>query len=287
MLFSIIIPSFKNYNYLRIAIESILKNSNHKHQIIVHVNGNDIETVTYLNNNNIEFTSSKVNLGLCRGVNIASRLAKTDYIVYAHDDMYFLPEWDQHLKNEIDLINDTKFYLSSTQIGPLPSDNLKPNHIYYNAGTNINNFNETDLLNNYKNLKFYDLQGSHWAPHVIHKEIWEKVGGFSEEFDPGFGSDPDLNMKLWKQGVRIFKGVNLSRTYHFGSQTTRKNDKIVRNNANKTFLNKWGITIDFFTKYYLNRGDVYESPLGEVKYNIFTLFRLLTCKIKLFIQKIT
>jgi len=287
MLFSIIIPSFKNYSYLRITIESILKNSNHKHQIIVHVNGNDIETVTYLNNNNIEFTSSKVNLGLCRGVNIASRLAKTDYIVYAHDDMYFLPEWDQHLKNEIDLINDTKFYLSSTQIGPLPSDNLKPNHIYYDAGKNINNFNETDLLNNYKNLKFYDLQGSHWAPHVIHKEIWEKVGGFSEEFDPGFGSDPDLNMKLWNQGVRIFKGVNLSRTYHFGSQTTRKNDKIVRNNANKTFLNKWGITIDFFTKYYLNRGDVYESPLGEVKYNIFTLFRLLTCKIKLFIQKIT
>ena len=287
MLFSIIIPSFKNYSYLRITIESILKNSNHKHQIIVHVNGNDIETVTYLNNNNIEFTSSKVNLGLCSGVNIASRLAKTDYIVYAHDDMYFLPEWDQHLKNEIDLINDTKFYLSSTQIGPLPSDNLKPNHIYYDAGKNINNFNETDLLNNYKNLKFYDLQGSHWAPHVIHKEIWEKVGGFSEEFDPGFGSDPDLNMKLWNQGVRIFKGVNLSRTYHFGSQTTRKNDKIVRNNANKTFLNKWGITIDFFTKYYLNRGDVYESPLGEVKYNIFTLFRLLTCKIKLFIQKIT
>ena len=186
MLFSIIIPSFKNYSYLRITIESILKNSNNKHQIIVHVNGNDIETVTYLNNNNIEFTSSKVNLGLCSGVNIASRLAKTDYIVYAHDDMYFLPEWDQHLKNEIDLINDTKFYLSSTQIGPLPSDNLKPNHIYYNAGTNINNFNETDLLNNYKNLKFYDLQGSHWAPHVIHKEIWDKVGGFSEEFDPGF-----------------------------------------------------------------------------------------------------
>ena len=56
---------------------------------------------------------------------------------------------------------------------------------------------------------------------------------------------------------------------------------------NKTFLNKWGITIDFFTKYYLNRGDVYECPLGEVKYNIFTLFSLLTCKIKLFIQKIT
>ena len=57
-----------------------------------------------------------------------------------------------------------------------------------------------------KNLNLDDLQGSHWAPHLIHKSIWNKVGGFSEEFNPGFASDPDLNMKLWKENVRIFKG---------------------------------------------------------------------------------
>ena len=54
------------------------------------------------------------------------------------------------------------------------------------------------------------------------KSLWNKIGGFSEEFNPGFGSDPDLNMKLWINGVRIFKCVNKSRVYHFGSQTTRK-----------------------------------------------------------------
>ena len=26
--------------------------------------------------------------------------------------------------------------------------------------------------------------------------MWNKIGGFSEEFFPGTGSDPDLNMKL-------------------------------------------------------------------------------------------
>ena len=50
----------------------------------------------------------------------------------------------------------------------------------------------------------------------------EKVGGFSEEFSPGAGSDPDLNMKLWNEGVRIFKCLNQSRVYHFGSITIRK-----------------------------------------------------------------
>ena len=39
---------------------------------------------------------------------------------------------------------------------------------------------------------------------------------------PGTGSDPDLNMKLWNEGVRIFKGVGKSKVYHFGSIVTRK-----------------------------------------------------------------
>ena len=41
-MFSIIIPSLNNYNYLKICIDSLLKNSKFKNQIIVHVNvGND------------------------------------------------------------------------------------------------------------------------------------------------------------------------------------------------------------------------------------------------------
>ena len=65
-------------------------------------------------------------------------------------------------------------------------------------------------------------QGSHFAPHVINKELWNKVNGFSEEFNPGIASDPDFNMKLWNEGVRIFKGISKFKVYHFGSITTRK-----------------------------------------------------------------
>ena len=56
------------------------------------------------------------------------------------------------------------------------------------------------------------------------------MGGFSEEFYPGTGSDPDLNIKLWNLGVRIFKGINNCKVYHFGSIVTRKyknNPKII------------------------------------------------------------
>ena len=47
----------------------------------------------------------------------------------------------------------------------------------------------------------------YWQPSLIPKKTWNKVGGFSEEFSPGLGSDPDFNMKLWNIGVRLFKGL--------------------------------------------------------------------------------
>ena len=262
MQFSIIVPTFRNYKYLKTSINSIKKNSSYNHQIIIHINGKDEETENFCKTHNIQYTSTEKNMGLCSGVNIASKKSINELIVYAHDDMYFCPKWDHFLISEIKSISHKNFYLSSTQISPtkaLPGS--KMNHIYFDCGKSLENFNEQKLVDNFENLKFSDLQGSHWAPHVISKSLWNKIGGFSEEFNPGFGSDPDLNMKLWINGVRIFKCVNKSRVYHFGSQTTRKNKNVVRNNANKTFLLKWGISIEFFVKYYLKRGDIFNEPL--------------------------
>ena len=287
MQFSIIVPTFKNYKYLKTSINSIKKNSKFNHEIIVHINGDDIETEHYLNDSNIIFTKTNTNVGLCRGVNLASKKSSMDFIVYAHDDMYFCPDWDFYLIEEIKKLSHKKFYLSSTQISPIKAQpGSMINHIRFDCGEKIENFNEQKLIENYNNLEFYDLQGSHWAPHVISRDLWLDIGGFSEEFDPGFGSDPDLNMKLWKRGVRIFKGINKSRVYHFGSQTTRKNKEILRNNANKTFLLKWGITIEFFVKFYLYRGLKYTNPLNEFKLTSRNIMPMFFCKIKLFLTKL-
>ena len=95
---------------------------------------------------------------------------------------------------------------------------------------------------------FDDYQGTHWQPSLIPIKTWNKVGGFSVEFSPGLGSDPDFNMKLWKIGVRLFKGLGKSRVYHFSSVSLRKK---AWNNGAKTFLLKWGVSIKFFKKYYL------------------------------------
>ena len=96
MNFSIIIPTFRNKPYLALCVNSIEKNSTYKHEIIVHLNGDDIESEEFIKNKNIIHTKSERNIGLCSGVNIASKKATKDHVLYAHDDMYFLPKWDYY-----------------------------------------------------------------------------------------------------------------------------------------------------------------------------------------------
>ena len=279
-MFSILIPTFNNLNYLKTCLESISKNSYFKHDIIVHVNEGTDGTIEYIKKNNIKYTHSKKNIGLCSSINIASKLSSTNYILYSHDDMYFCPEWDQILINEIKKINHENFYICGTMIQPNGA------HISLDCGDTIENFNEKKLLQNYKKFNYFDHQGSHFAPHVVTKKIWNYVGGFSEEFNPGIASDPDFNMKLWKKGIRIFKGLNDFKVYHFGSKTTRKNVEIKKNKGDITFIKKWGISVKFFKKYYLKTNTQYKGPLTEPKKNLDYLINYIINKLHYQIIKI-
>ena len=88
-MFSIIIPTLNNLEYLKICINSVNKNSKYKHEIIPHVNiGND-GTIEYLKENNIKYTYTTNNSGICEGMNKAAKKSKLDYILYAHDDFTF------------------------------------------------------------------------------------------------------------------------------------------------------------------------------------------------------
>ena len=267
-MFSIIIPTFNNLEYLKLCLKSLKKNSKYNHEIILHVNEGTDGTIDFIKENNIEHTYTKENVGLCTATNLAASKAKSDFILYSHDDMYFCPDWDTTLNDEITNLNTNAYYLSGTMI------ERSSGHIQIDCGNDCDDFDEEKLLREYKKDKFFDHQGSHWAPHLIHKDYWNKIGGFSEEFNPGIGSDPDLNMKLWNCGVRIFKGLSKFRVYHFGSIVLRKKKNFLRNKGAETFLLKWGITPTFFVRFYLNGGSFkdgvikcnkYEDPLNEPK----------------------
>ncbi|MDC3068435.1 glycosyltransferase [Candidatus Pelagibacter sp.] len=271
---SIVIPTYNNLDYLKLCLKSLKKNSSFNHEIIIHINDGSDGTLDFIKANNYKYTSSDDNIGLCSSINKAAKLVTNKYILYSHDDMYFCPDWDKVLSREVKSFDHDNFYLSGTMIEP------NSGHIVHDFGSNLDTFREDVLLTKYKNLNFYDHQGTHFAPHLVSKNMWDKVGGFSEEFNPGIGSDPDFNMKLWREGVRIFKGLNDFKVYHFGSLTTRKKKNFIQNRGDKTFLKKWGITTKFFKKHYLKSKTKYDGPLHEPDVTLGYIVGLMSCKIQ-------
>ena len=171
-MFSILIPTFNNLNYLKLCINSIKKNSKHEHEIIPHVNIGDDGTVDFLKNEKINFSHTRYNSGICEGINKAAKLAKFDYLLYAHDDFYFCPNWDEILENEVKIIGHNNFYLSGTM--------MNEGQIAFDCGDTPDKFDEVKFLENYKKYNYHDFQGSTWAPSLVHRDIWNKVGGLSE-----------------------------------------------------------------------------------------------------------
>ncbi len=272
-MFSIIIPTFNNLNFLKLCLASIKKNSSLNHEIIIHSNSNEDGTLDFIKENNFKYTHTNSNIGLCSAVNLAAKKVTTNYILYAHDDMYFLPEWDLALKQEVENIGHNFFYLHAAEIG------INGAHIKFDCGSNYENFDEKKLLNNYKNFYLEDCNANHLSPHLIHRDLWNKVLGFSEEFNPGDGSDPDLVLKLWNEGVRYFKCLGNFKVYHFGSVTTRKKKSLKLNKGTNIFIKKWSLSPLIIRKYYLETGKKFEIR-NLIKKDFFYYYCLVKLKLK-------
>ena len=281
MKISIIVPTFNNFNYLNFFLSSIKKNSFYDHQIILHINDGSDGTLNFAKENKLLFTYSEKNIGLCSALNKAAELANSNYILYAHDDMFFCKNWDLYLEDEIKKFPDNLFYLTGTNVS------VKNGLINFDCGSTPENFNETKFDEFCKKDISKDLQGSHWSPHLIHKDLWKSIGGFSEEFNPGDGSDPDFCMKLWNKNVRVFKTVSKFKVYHFSSVTTRKG-KIKLNNGTKIFTLKYGFNPRYFRKYYLKGDDLnpYNGPLNNPRMHVSMFIDYIINKLKFFYYKI-
>ncbi len=249
--FSILIPTWNNLPYLELCIQSIRKNSSFNHQIIIHVNEGTDGTLEWVKKSGYSFTFSEKNIGVCWSMNAMRSLALADYLVFMNDDMYVCPGWDTALVNEIDSIGHPYFYLSSTLIQPRAfwcKSVISP----VNYGENTEAFDEGALLRGFMDHPHGDWSGATWPPSVVHKDLWDLIGGFSVEFSPGLYSDPDFSAKLYMAGVRHFKGLDRSRVYHFEARST---GRVKKNNGTKQFLMKWGITSSSFMKHILHRGE--------------------------------
>ena len=273
-LFSIIIPTWNNLNYLKVCIDSILKHSYYQgHEIIVHCNEGSDGTLEWLKENNIKHTHSSENVGVCKSFNIAYKLSSHSQIMYMNDDMYTLPRWDLELLSfkRNNFKKDQNVWLSSTMIQTKRIDGILTPEVDY--GENLEEFRETELLTDVEKImsSSKNLAGGTWPPTLLNRETWDAIGGFDEDYPLGWGSDPDMAKKVYDLGNRNFVSVGRSLVYHFGSKTTKRaskdyprrfgrkkyksiNGAVIRKNVNRIFEAKHGIQINNFVHDVLKRG---------------------------------
>lgn len=259
MQFSILIPTWNNLEFLKCCVDSIRRNSFEQHEILVYVNEGSDGSAEWCEKENLKFIHSEKNVGVCTALNGLFELASNDIICYVNDDMYLCPQWDESLIQEIENIGHEKFYLSATMIEPEETGNkcvLAP----FEFGKTPSEFKEDELKAALPQMSKPDWSGSTWPPNLMHRKMWNAIEGYGEEFSPGLYSDPDVSMKLWQNGVRIFKGLGDSRAYHFMSKST---GRVKMNDGKKTFLKKWGVSSSWFVRNVLMQGEIYSGPLPE------------------------
>lgn len=275
--FEVVIPSWNNLPYLKLCIRSIRTHSTHHHPIVVHVNEGNDGTREFLDGEGIRYTHSPANVGICTAVNRAVATCSGELMCCINDDMYCLPRWDELLLARIATFASEPFMVSGSMIEPVGSRN--PCVSLQDFGRSIEAFREGELLARFTQLAIPDWYGSSYCPFVMPRKLWDSVGGLGEDFSPGMSSDPDLAMKLWREGCRIFIGVGDSMVYHFQCKST---GRVERNPGPRQFLRKWGITQTMFNHLYLRKGERVSSiRLPEPSRDLRYAYSLLRSKLKL------
>jgi glycosyltransferase involved in cell wall biosynthesis len=233
--------------FLKILHSGIKNNTKFPHELIVHDNGSNDDTLKWLQQNNIKHSHSPTNEGVA-AVNYAVKQAKYPYIIDINADMYPLPGWDMEIVKQIQKFKKQKidkFTISSCLIEPMGANH---EYAHCNAGHSPETFNSEKLLrmcsqNPKEWARKNTTQYSH--PITMPKALWDEFGGVDMEYEYGVGTDHDIAASAYSVGCRDFIMLGSSRVYHFVSQTIRKLPTN-RSDGMERFKNKWGVTVDQF-----------------------------------------
>lgn len=184
---SIVIPTWNNLAFLKLCIQSIQRNSYYNHQIIVHVNDGSDGTLEWIKSRYWLHTFWAEYRSMF-AMNMMRTKVKTDYILFwMMICMYSLLGQGSLWRNR--KLSDNYFFLSATSIQP---HTQSASTILANYGDSIETFQEDKLLKEYMNYKINDWMGATIPPNIVHRDIWDLVGGYSIEYSPGMYSDPDF-----------------------------------------------------------------------------------------------
>lgn len=258
------ISTFRNLNYLKLAVESVRKHSYYKDApFIIHTDEyNDDGTPEWLLENKDKYNLTPIigdlfPSGIGPGMNICAEHVETEYIMFLHSDFYVTPNWDLELMKIHEKYPDKKLWVNSYRIEPNmfnnPSDRPGTHFVPKEAfGAYYDDFKPEELIKyaeNIKSLNDFEIPKGEGVSGLVKKSVWDEVGGNDDRFAPTSWDDMDLFWRMIQQGVEFIMPVK-SIVWHFGARgshrleenegkTSERQSKHEKINAKK-FFDKWG-----------------------------------------------
>ena len=258
------ISTYNNLEYLKIAVDSVRKNSFYKDApFIIHAENCTDGTNEWLKENsekyNLEYYLDKNDnpKGIGGGMNFCADRVETDYIMFLHSDFYVTPNWDKALMDTHNKYPNEKLWVNSHRVEPqmFPNSQSRPGTVVVakeTFGAYHNDFKSV-LFDKYAELftseNDFEIPKGEGVSGLIKKEHWDEIGGNDTLFAPASYDDMDLFLRMLQNGFRFILPTT-SLVWHFGARgshrleendgkTSERQIKAEQVNIQK-WVSKWG-----------------------------------------------
>ena len=258
------ISTYNNLEYLKIAVDSVRKNSYYKNSpFIIHAENCTDGTDEWLQENyeryilNCYLDKNEVPLGIGGGMNFCASKVQTEYIMFLHSDFYVTPNWDKALMDTHNKYPNEKLWVNSHRIEPkmFPDSQSRPGTIVVSKetfGAYHNDFKSVlfdKYAEQFTSENNFEIPKGEGVSGLIKKEHWDEIGGNDPLFAPASWDDLDLFLRMLQSGFRFILPTT-SLIWHFGArgshrleennnQSSERQMRAEYNNSQK-WLSKWG-----------------------------------------------
>ena len=239
---SVIIPTYRNPEYLDICLKSAIEQQLDENEIIVVVDGFIEESQEILDKykHNIKVLDLEKNQGMQQALNLGVINASNEKIFIVNDDNVFCKGWDI----EINKFLREKIVLTLNQIEPVGPGIF--NFPVNDFGRNPSEFEYEEFIKYASIIKKNELTPNGGIfPFAMYKKYYMAAGGFDTMYQSPFICDWDFFLKLDLMGLQ-FSRTHSAHLYHFGSTATKNGKegdrfKSTEGPAAQLFKYKWGM----------------------------------------------
>ena len=217
---SIIVLNWNGMNYTKPCIESVLRNTREKFEIIVIDNGSKEPELRELRKmakgGKIQtLIENGKNVGFARANNQGLRKAKGDYLFLLNNDTLVPKNW---LKDIIAVAESGK-KVGIVGVNLPAGENDKK--VYGGAYVGTSGMVKHWIRQDAKNLGNIEVDQVGGAAMLFKRSVFERIGELDEGFSPIYFEETDFCARARKAGYRVVFAPNIS-IIHFGSALTRK-----------------------------------------------------------------